>query len=343
MISGSVVFYKIATTCLLIFVGFIARRMKLLPENSTAVLSKLVFSIALPCFMIYNMPTYVTREGLTQYWFFPLLGAFLLVECDLLAYVSDRLWAGPGEHGTFRILVGFSNWMFMAVAVCEPLFPEDGLRVILLNNIGMLLYFWSFGMSSFRAGIGFWGVARQLFGNQQLLCIVIGLLLAVFVPSLRGLEKLPSAELAALPWYLGVLTPIWETVYLIGSTALPLSIVQIGLLLGAPRDPAVRPAVGNRSLVVSSFLRLIAAPALSIATLAVLCRLGVPLTSNEFVISIIMMAMPGAILILTITEVYGGAVHLAARGILWTTIASLLTAPLLTLAAQYAYLWTMLP
>ncbi len=339
MISGSVVFYKIATTCLLILVGYLARRMKLLPENSVTVLSKYIMYLALPSYFVYHMQSSISMETLGANWYFPLVGILLLSLCDLFGFATAVLWAGPGERGTFRILVGLPNWIFMAMAVCEPLFGADGVRVILLYNVGVMFYFWSFGMTSFRSGVGWWRVFRQLFLNLQILANLFGFALALFVPILRGMDKLGSERLAALPWYLGVLTPFWETLTLLGSTALPLSILQIGLMLGTPRAEGLPEPIGRRSLVLSTGLRLLAAPVLSILTLVLICRLGVPLTLNEFVISVIVMSMPAAVLCLTVAEVYGGATRLAAQGVLWGTLASLATAPLLTWLAQLAYRW----
>ena len=338
MASSAVVFYKIATTCLLILVGYIAKRMKLLPEISVSVISKFIMFLALPSYFIFHMPSCISLDTLDANWFFPLFGAFLIFGADMFGYLSDRLFAAPGERGTFRMLVALPNWVFMALAVCEPLFPGDGVRVVLLYNVGIMFYFWSFGMTSFRSGEGWRTILRQLFLNTQTVAIAIGVVMALSFPALRGMEKLSSPELAALPWYVGIVTPLWETIYLIGGTALPLSILQIGLLLGTSRekDPLAGQE-GNRSLILSTLLRLLVAPLLSIACLVVLCRLGVPLTFNEFVISVIVMSMPAAVLCLSVAEVYGGAVRLSARGILWGTLASLLTAPLLTWLAETAY------
>ena len=338
MISGSVVFYKIATTCLLIVVGFLARRMQLLPEISVSILSKFIVYLALPCYMIFYMPTSISPATLGLYWYFPLLGALLVAVNDCFGYLAARLWAGPGERATFRVLVGLPNWIFMALAVCEPLFKEDGVRVVVLYNAGIMFYIWTFGMTSFRTAAGWREVLRQLFLNTQTVALAVGFVLAMLFPFLRGMERLGSEELAALPFHIGVFTPLWETVSLVGGTALPLSIVQIGLLLGEPkRGDETR--VDGRSLSLTIVLRLLVSPVLILGVLYLACRLGVPLTRTEFVVSAIIMSMPAATLCLTVAEVYSGATRLAAQAILWGTVASLLTAPLATRAAQEVVSW----
>lgn len=337
MISGSVVFYKIATTCLLILVGYVMRRLRLLPDIAVNVVSKYLLYLGLPCYVIYYMPTSVDAKTLAANWYFPLIGALLVCVADLFGYVAARLWARPGERATFRILVGLPNWMFMALAVCEPLFREDGVRVLLLFNIGITFYLWTFGMTSFRSGATLGGMAKQLFLNPQNVAMAIGLALALAMPFLRGMEKLSSEELARLPLFMGILSPFWETVYLLGSTALPLSIFQIGLLLGSPVESGLTPSTGPRSLVLTCVLRLVAVPVLSMAVLCLLARCGLRLSFAEFMVSVIVMAMPPAVMITAVVDVYGGVGRLAARGILWGTIASLATAPAITWLAQKTY------
>lgn len=128
---------------------------------------------------------------------------------------------------------------------------------------------------------------------------------------------------------------------------------QIGLFLGKPKETAAEakpdmaePGVrqqpesgesGLRSLTLACAFRLLAAPALSLAALTGLHATGVELTFNEFVVSAIIMAMPPAVAIISIVDIYDGAGLLAARALLWGSAASLATAPAITWLAQKAY------
>ena len=339
MISGSVVFYKIATTCLLIFVGYMARRMKLLPENSVLVISRYIVYLALPCYFMHYMPLSVSPESIGGDWRFILLGAGLVAGSDLFGWLAARRLARPGELASFRMLVAMPNWIFMAMAVCEPLFPTDGPRVVLLYNIGVIMYFWSFGMTSFRSGGSWRTTLKSLFLNLQVLANLLAIGLAMAFPVLRSLNGIESDALAALPWRLGMTAAVWETVSLIAGTALPLSILQTGLMLGGPEkegDLRARADGGNRHLLLIIALRLLAAPILSVFQLLIIVWLGFSLTRNEFVISAIVMAMPTAVLCLSVAETHGGAARLCARVILWSSLASLLTAPIVTRLAQEA-------
>lgn len=338
MISGSVVFYKIATTCLLIFAGIAVRRARLLPEATIAVISKYLLLIAMPAYIVFYMPESISYDSLHLYWHYPAVGFVLIAVTDLFALGSARLLARPDQFATFRCLVGWPNWVFMALAVCEPLFGADGIRVVMLFNLGISLYVWSFGMTSFRVGGTVGQIVWKLFFNMQSGSLLVGLALALAFPWLRGLERLTPDQLAVLPWRLGVVVPVWETIFLIGRTALPLSIFQIGLQLGALSSS--RGEAGDpRSVILVSALRLLGAPVLTLAALFVVRRLGVPFDLPEFVTANLIYAMPTAVTCLAIVEVYGGAARLSAETILATSIASLATAPIVTWAAQQVYRW----
>lgn len=335
MISGTVVFYKIATTCLLILVGYIGRRMKLLPEISSAVVSRYLLYIALPCYLVYYMSASVSRDTLGAYWYFPILGAGLMAVSDLFGYAVARIWAKAGERATFRMLAGLPNWMFMALAVIEPLFGEEGLRLVLLFNVGITFYLWTFGMTGFRPAIGWRLLLRELFLNTQTVALGIGFALAMLFPFLKGMEALGADELAALPLHLGVISPVWETMFLVSETALPLSIMQIGLILGETRRGEA--VAQGRTLALVVFLRLLVGPILVMAALALLRRLGLPLSGGEFVAAALVFAMPSGVTAISVSDMYGGVVRLAARVVLWSTLASMLTAQIMTWAAQWAH------
>ncbi len=336
MASGIAVFYKIATTCLLILVGFLARRMKILPENSVSFVSKYIVNVSLPAYLVYYMPASISPGMIAGYWYYPLVGAALVALLDCFGHATARLWAGEGEHATFRILVAFPNWVFMALAVCEPLFGAAGIRMVLLYNIGIMFYLWTFGMTGFRPSAGAGDMVKKLFLNTQTVAMMIGFAVALLLPEVKGMETLSSEELAALPVHLGLLSPVWDVVYLISSTTMPLAILQIGMLLGG-RRPEGEKGGGVRSLAMVCFLRLVAAPALALGAQAALFRCGLLTERADFVTSVIILAMPVATLCFTVTEVHGGAVRLAARAVLWSTVASLATAPFATWLAEAVF------
>ncbi len=353
MVSVSVVFYKIATTCLIIFVGYIVKRMQLIPENSVSFISKYILLVALPSYMIYYTPSSVSLESLHLYWFYPVLGLSLIALSDLCAYLVARYFARPGDLATVRFLVGVPNWVFMALVVCEPIFREEGIRVVLLYNIGITLYLWTLGMSSFRPGVGFWQMLRNLFINLQSIAMAIGVVFALTCPFFRGMEKLRPDELAALPLGLRLLTPAWETIYMLGMTAMPLTLFQIGIMLGRKRvlegskrlllaDAAAAGKWERGDYVwmgVVGVLRLLTIPFLLMLGLGLALKLGLPLNRNEYVISMIIMAMPPAVGAMSVAEVYGGNVRLTAMSLLWLTVAALATAPLAVWGALAMHAW----
>ncbi len=340
MLSSSVIFYKIASMCLLILIGYFVKRMKLLPENSLNVISHYTISIATPCLIMSYMPRCIGLETLGQYWPYPVLGMGLVAFSDIIGLGTAKLFAAPNQQATFRFLAAFPNWIFLALAVCEPLFGEIGVRVVLLFNAGITLYLWSFGMTSFRPGAG-WKAAKNLVLNNQIIATVIGLILAVTIPSLAGAHLRTAAELAEEPFWIGTAMSAWEAILLLGATALPLSIFQIGLRLagnkkgGSVEELTEKP--NNRSLILCSSIRLLFTPILTVAVLLIVVKLGFTMSHAEYLVAILICSMPTAAQSLGVTDLYGGDSLLAARGILWMTVASLATVPLVAWIANYAH------
>lgn len=341
MLSSSVIFYKIASICLLILIGYFVKRMKLVPENSLNVISHYTISIATPCMVMAYMPRCIDPDTIEQYWPYPVLGAGLVAFSDIIGLFTARLFVPSNERATFRFLAAFPNWIFLGLAVCEPLFGEVGIRIVLLFNAGITVYLWSFGMTGFRPGIGLKAV-KNLVLNNQIIATVVGLILAVTIPSLAGFHLMTATELAAQPFLAGTALSAWEAVVLLGATALPLSIFQIGLrLAGSEKGGSVEELTekpNNRSLVLCSVIRLLFTPALTVLVVLIIIQLGFTMSHSEYLVVILICCMPTAATSLGVTDVYGGDSLLAARGVLWMTVASLATVPLVAWLANYAYL-----
>ncbi|MDR3211273.1 MAG: AEC family transporter [Planctomycetota bacterium] len=350
MPSEAVIFYKLVAMSLLIFVGFIARRMKLLPENSFTVLSHYILSIATPFYVMVYMSRTVSRDSILNYWHFPLLAFLLLALSDLISILAAYSLSRPATRPTYRFLAAIPNWMFFPLVICEPLFGMDGVRVVLLFNLGITLYVWSFGMTWFHPGFG-WGALRDLILNRQIIATALGILIALFIPQLRDLHNLGVAELTSLPLHLGLLASVWEAVTLVGGTCLSISIFQIGVRLAANdrNEPASLPIsrrlspasvranaklrkgewAGYRQLVSASLVRLVVTPLLIILVLILLRRLGLNLTPSEYLVTLIVFSQSPAVAGLSVADVFGGDSLLAARAIVWMTLASLVTVPLM--------------
>lgn len=336
MPADMAVFYKILETCLLIFIGLLVRRMHLLPENSLAVLGRYVLDVATPCLLATKLPSVVQADALARNWHLPILGLVLVAASDHLGGLCSRFGVPAGERITFRFVAAFGNWLYLALAVCEPVFGADGSRVVLLFNVGITLYVWSAGMLGFRKGIQ-GGMLRRMFWNGQIVATAIGLMLAIFFPGVSGLANLSGAALETLPVSIALISVLWTALTAVASTTIPLSLVQIGVRLAERGESGAGPACSRLSLWYSGVLRLVAAPALGVAILMLGQVLGLGLSRNEFLIAAIIAAMPTSVASLQAAEVYGGSTMLAARSILWTTLASMATVPAVTALARLAF------
>jgi predicted permease len=122
---------------------------------------------------------------------------------------------------------------------------------------------------------------------------------------------------------------VLEAVHLLGSVTIPLSLLLIGAQLGG-MTASKRPGGRGLSALVAS--RLLVAPLLTVAAFQALAAVGWTIPAVPLRVAILVSAMPVAVTCGIIVERYGGAVPTAARAIFVSTLASIVTVPLVLYA-----------
>jgi predicted permease len=149
----------------------------------------------------------------------------------------------------------------------------------------------------------------------------LGIGMALLFPAARELETINAATASPGGVLGGALV---QALALVGSLTIPLSLLAIGAQLGGlavtvHRFP--RPLWG----VILGRLILVPVVTLMLGWLAI--RAGVVLPDTPRMVAYLIAAMPVAISCSVMTERYGGDAPLAAEGIFYSTLFSLLTVP----------------
>lgn len=332
MIDGSVVFYKIATTFLVILVGFISCRLKVLPAASITYLSRYALDIATPCLILVKMPYTINRETLSANWYIPVIGILMVVVSDFTGHVAAKHLASPNLYPTFRLLVAFPNWMFLSMAICEPIFGSEALRIILLCNPAVTIYLWTIGVSALQKGENKSPLLTML-KNTQFIVTLAAIALSLLFPFLPGMEKVTTQELMKMSLPMALTATLWEAMAMIAATAIPVSMLIIGIRLGTTHTTQL---TTNRWVLAKVvLLRLIGAPIVTIAILWLIQWAGFGFGRQEFIIFGLIAAMPAAVALMSIAEVYKGEVVLTAKAIFWSTLLSLATVPVMYLILHW--------
>jgi predicted permease len=304
VISYPVILQAIFPVFILIAIGFIIRRTKFITGQGDEGLMKLSVNIFLPALVLDKVVgNPLLTSGSLVLWAIGLGFGFVLVALAICYALAPLLGLKEGKgRRTFSITCGITNYGFMALPVMAVVFPGDQvLGVLFLHSLGIELAIWTLGVTILS------GATRpqwKLLVNGPVIAIVAGLTL-----NFTGLHS----------YIPGVVSTVFSA---FGACAIPVGL----LLVGASIADVMNPKVFNNAWKIffgSCFLRLGLLPLIMLATIATL-----NIATELKQVIIIQAAMPAAVFPIVLARHYGGHPVTAVQVVIFTTLGSALTMPL---------------
>lgn len=329
MFESRIVFLKIAVMFMVMVAGWWAARRQIMTPTLTRTLSLLVVQLAFPCLIIVQMCGTVNSAALARGWWIPLFALFsILLAAGVGRLMQPLSRLDPAGSRSFTFLVAIPNWVFLPLPIAEALYGADGVRFVLLYNLGAQIVLWSFGLSILQGGKPGIPVIRTLLGNAGIWATLGASGLALAWP---GAALLGHSGRASGLWMFG--DSLFGALRMVGDLTIPLSLLATGAQLGAmvkASDFHWRPLAGV------TLARLVVAPLVTILLLkGGMVLAGVGLTEAEFITATIIVSMPVAISCTMFAERFGGNVPLSASSIFCTTLVSLVTVPAAVFCARF--------
>ena len=291
----------------LIFVGMITRHIKILNEEFTPALSNLLILVTLPALILHSLLTQFTKEmfldALTLVCF-GVLSSFVgyFIGLLLLALSTARRHLGDASKRTFLMLCAFGNTSFLSIPIGFSLYGEEVVVKIILFDLGVSIIIWTFGIKLISSG------GKNRIGESTLKNIlnpgICALLLGIFMVMFE--LQVPSFFIKACG--------------LLGSATIPMSLIATGALL---YDTGFHRKIKWKTIALLSIGKLIFMPLFFIFIVLIF---DFSLSLKKIII--LESAMPSMILSTVLAEKYGSDSNLAASGVFWTTLLSILTVPL---------------
>lgn len=307
---------------LVILVGQLLRRNKLLDRHSTERLSVFVVDIAFPALVFASMLRTVDPRVLTQCWQMPLIGIAIFLLGMGIGYLVSPLFratSGP-SRGSVAFAIGTPNWLFIPLPIAIALYGEEGRRIVLLVNVGALLVFWSAGVWIARGGRPRASSVRRLALNPGLLATIVGILVALLFPVTRTIERTDITELGV---GLAAVSIAVQAMAFIGNVTVPLSMIVTGSLLAE----AGAGGAWNKRVIGASAVRLLVVPGIVVLLLRLAAMIGLHVEPAVAMTVVIISAMPVAVTCSIVAEKNGGDVPLISHAVLVSTLASVVTVP----------------
>ncbi len=303
-----IVLNQIGIFLILILVGVLTMKFRILTEDSLASVSRLVMRVALPAYIFTN-----TVEGSTRQGFFDSLMVLpltvvlygLVIGLSLLLAKAFRLRGN--RKNVFRAVATFGNVGFIGIPLVVELYPDTALVYVSLFTILDQCLFWTYGVSLTypadrkKEKISLKGLKNLL--SPALVAIVLGTILVLLGVRLPGVV---SSALGKL-----------------GATSMPLSLIYVGAMLSMTD---IRRVLRCYELYGEILLKMLVMPLLFFLAMNLM---GIP--EDMAGTMAFLLGLPAISTVPMLSKNNGSDGDYAVCAVMVTTLASLVTLPLLSL------------
>ena len=287
---------------LLVLVGFIVKKLRILNRESEKAVSSLLVNVLLPCNIIQSFLGEIT---ISAEFVKSCILAILIAACIQIVSVFAGKLLFPRfpqeKQAILRYGLICSNSSFVGMPIAETLYGSLGVLYTSLFQIPIRFTMWTAGLSLFT-NVNKKDAFKKLATHPCIVSIFIGIVL-----------MLTRAE---LPKFLG------DTVYSISKTTVPISMITVGSIMA---DADVK-SLFSKSILYYTAVRLIAFPLLVYGALKLLHTEALLVN-----IAVIMTAMPAGASTSILAEKYDGDAQYAAQLTFVSTLCSIVTIPVISL------------
>jgi predicted permease len=311
----SIIINQITVLSILVIIGIIGSRVKVITAPSKDFLAKLIFNITLPSMLLTNFSRIdITPRLLSNSLQVLFLSAMVLLFMLFTGWLTARIMGlKGGAAAIFRVHSMLGNIIYLGLPVISALFGSEGLLYgsifILVSNMLM----WTVGVAALSSdGNVMSGKNLKRILNINTIAITTGFILFLFS------VKLPKI--------------ILDSVGSLGGTNTYLSMIYIGTVLYFAN---VRKMVSNRAVYILSVNRLLVVPLVILAIFFLVNTVFPGLIDRE-VISVLVMqsAMPCMVNVVIMVNILGEDDGVATANVFVSTLLSIITLPVVLICLR---------
>ncbi len=303
-----IVLNQIGIFLILIILGMVAVKFGILDEHSLGSVSKLVMRMALPAYIFINTAEGATRQGLAESLMVIPLAIALYLMLFLLSLLLEKVFHLKGDRGhVFRAIVMFGNVGFMGIPLVVELYPDTALLYISLFTILDQGLFWTYGVSLTKPG------------SDQKEKVSLKNLKNLLSPSLVAI--IGATVLVLLNLHLPKI--LTTTLSKLGAASMPLSLLYIGGMLSMTD---VRKVLRCGELYAEIGLKMLVLPIVFFLVMK-LCQVPADMAGTMTFLA----GLPAINMVAMLAKNNGTDGDYAVCAVMMTTIACLITLPLVSL------------
>lgn len=311
----SLIITKIATIFVMVFIGYMALKLGAVKEEANEYLINLMLNITGPCMLVTSIADKDLNESMVTATIEMIIGmiVFFIVGYFISIGIVRMMKVPREDEGLATMMMTSKNTGFMGFPVAKGAFGNEGLYFMVLSNIMMNIYIYSFGIAQVNSG----GNRKVSLGET-----IKSVINPCSVAAITGVVLL----------FLQVKIPdfISEIMVPMGNATIPVSMIALGIQLGKSN---LKEIIRNGKLALMCIVSLTVIPAMTFLAVNWL-----PLYPFVKLTLIYGAAFPSMVMVIAISEKEKLNTRFAAETVALTTLFSVVTLPVTTILLSMIYL-----
>ena len=313
------IFSKVLVVFIYIGVGFIANRLKVLPEESVKHFISLVMGITVPCLMISSITGQEINGSMYRNTILVLaLSAVIyIVTAVLTTFISDRVFTDKEQQDRNVLASAMTgcNSGFMGLPIASAVFGELVFYYLAIQTIVNNTYLFVVSLSQLHHREGRKS-SKSL--REKLRPLVNPTSIATVVAAIMLFAGLHLPE-----YIMGIIGPL-------GDATIPLSMILVGVQLGGTDFGRL---LSDKDLLITSAVKLILMPAI-----ALLILIPFPVDPVVKLTSLLAVCFPSAVIGVAVAAQEEKNSLLMAEAVAVSTLLSIITLPVWIMIISRLYL-----
>ena len=311
-----IVFGKVFAIFIMIFIGFIANKIKILPNEAIPHITKLMLCITAPCMAISSIYSKTLSADVITATVQTMAGAVIFFTASTLfsALIVKIFKFKPSEdRGMYIVAITTVNSGFMGFPVTKAIFGGDIFYLMVMHNILLNLYMYGAVPPLLNIGAEAKIDPKRILKSMCNICVFA--VIAGIIMLLAGIK--PPAVLD-------------DVIQSLSDATIPLSMLLVGMQLGSS---SVKNILKNKYILLTNMTAMLVIPAI---TFLIVNQMDFLYTDVK-VVMIFASAFPTAVAPVAIAEQEGKNSHTLAEIVSLTTFTSLVTIPVIAVFLMSYY------
>jgi len=307
-VETRIIISQIFILAVVVLIGTVASKLKVLTFDTKDMLSKVIFNISLPLMLFTNfLKLDATPRLLANSIVVLSVAGFVIMFLLLVGWVTTKIFKIRGsEAAVFKAHSMFGNTIFLGFPLINALYGPEGLLYASMFQFVSTIIMWTVGVVVLTYGNGSsWKKSILKVINPNTIATLLGLIFFLLSVKLPKLIVIPLSELgAANTW---------------------LSMLYIGAMLAFSN---VGGLMRKKSLYIISFNRLILVPIILVSLFALVAAiLGAAPEKLVSAVIILEVSMPCMASVVIMAKELGADDQLAVGNVFVSTILSIVSLP----------------